>query len=122
MDLDSYHFFAVWQIVTSEEEVSFAINEDNDYEISIDAGLQMESAIEHITLIQGSYPSELVQLCLDRPVQQIDGIWMPQRFGNVKENGSFQMKTIASSKAIPALIEMSSMVSNIPNLVLVHVD
>ncbi|KAJ6177949.1 hypothetical protein N7519_008410 [Penicillium mononematosum] len=83
----------VWQIVTSEEE--------------------LETAIEQILLIQESYTSELVQLCLQRPVQQSDGTWTPQRFGNVKETGSHQMKSIASSKASPALIEMSNKFYNL---------
>ncbi|CAP86579.1 Pc20g12500 [Penicillium rubens Wisconsin 54-1255] len=78
----------VWQIVASEEELG--------------------TAIEQILLIQESYTSELVQLCLQTPVQQSDGTWTPQRFGNVKETGSHQMKSIASSKASPALIEMST--------------
>ena len=96
---------AVWQIVASEEEVCFQVKQ---YKKSADLVLQLETAIEQILLIQESYTSELVQLCLQTPVQQSDGTWTPQRFGNVKETGSHQMKSIASSKASPALIEMSS--------------
>ncbi|KAI3103031.1 hypothetical protein CBS147333_7635 [Penicillium roqueforti] len=83
----------VWQIVTSEEE--------------------LETAIEHILLIQETYTSELVKLCLERPIQQSDGTWTPQRFGNVKETGSYRMKSVASSKASPALIEMSNKFYNL---------
>ncbi|KAJ5375537.1 DNA helicase UvrD-like C-terminal, partial [Penicillium concentricum] len=83
----------VWQIVTSEEE--------------------LETAIEQILLIQESYTPELSQLCLERPVQQSDGTWTPQRFGNVKETGSYQLKSIASSKVTPALIEMSNKFYNL---------
>ncbi|KAJ5504872.1 hypothetical protein N7463_007746 [Penicillium fimorum] len=82
----------VWQIVTSEE---------------------LETAIEQILLIQESYTPELAQLCLERPVQQSDGTWTPRRFGNVKDTGSNQMKSIASSKGTPALIEMSSKFYNL---------
>ncbi|CAG8896595.1 unnamed protein product [Penicillium egyptiacum] len=87
------HIVKVWQIVTSEEE--------------------LETAIEQILLIQESYSSELVQLCLKRPVQQSDGTWTPQRFGNVKETGSYQMKPIPSSKASPVLMEMSNKFYNL---------
>ncbi|OQD61522.1 hypothetical protein PENPOL_c016G10680 [Penicillium polonicum] len=83
----------VWQIVTSEEE--------------------LETAIEQIILIQESYTPQLAQLCLERPVQQSDGTWTPQRFQNVKETGSYQMKSISSSKASPALIEMSNKFYNL---------
>ncbi|KAJ5778909.1 hypothetical protein N7457_006629 [Penicillium paradoxum] len=83
----------VWQIVASEEE--------------------METAIEQILLIQESYPPELVQFCLHRPIQQSDGTWMPQRFNNVKETGSYQMRSIASSSATPALIDMSNKFYNL---------
>ncbi|KXG50377.1 Tetratricopeptide-like helical [Penicillium griseofulvum] len=83
----------VWQIVTSVEE--------------------LETAIEQILIIQESYSPELTQLCLERPVQQSDGTWTPQRFGNVKETGSYQMKSIASSKITPALIEMSNKFYNL---------
>ncbi|OQE05043.1 hypothetical protein PENVUL_c027G05971 [Penicillium vulpinum] len=83
----------VWQIVTSEEE--------------------LETAIEQILLIQESYTPELAQLCLERPVQQSDGTWTPQRFRNVKETGSYQMKSIASSKVTSALIEMSNKFYNL---------
>ncbi|KAJ5783861.1 uncharacterized protein N7518_009538 [Penicillium psychrosexuale] len=83
----------VWQIVTSEEE--------------------LETAIEQILSIQETYTPELVQLCLERPIQQSDGTWTPQRFGNVKETGSYRMKSIASSKASPALIEMSNKFYNL---------
>ncbi|OQE34898.1 hypothetical protein PENCOP_c015G08976 [Penicillium coprophilum] len=83
----------VWQIVTSEEE--------------------LEAAIEQILLIQESYTPELAQLCLERPVQQSDGTWTPQRFKNVKETGSYQMKSIASFKVTPALIEMSNKFYNL---------
>ncbi|KGO54138.1 DNA helicase, UvrD-like, C-terminal [Penicillium expansum] len=84
---------AVWQIVTSEEE--------------------LETAIEQIILIQESYTAELAQLCLERPVQQSDGTWTPRQFGNVKETGSSQMRSIASSKASPALVEMSNKFYNL---------
>ncbi|KAJ5822742.1 Tetratricopeptide-like helical [Penicillium robsamsonii] len=83
----------VWQIVTSEEE--------------------LQTAIEQILLVQESYTLELVQLCLRRPVQQSDGTWTPQRFGNVKETGSNKMKSIASSKVAPALIEMTNKFYNL---------
>ncbi|KAJ5519217.1 DNA helicase UvrD-like C-terminal [Penicillium expansum] len=83
----------VWQIVTSEEE--------------------LETAIEQIILIQESYTAELAQLCLERPVQQSDGTWTPRQFGNVKETGSSQMRSIASSKASPALVETSNKFYNL---------
>ncbi|KAJ5545485.1 hypothetical protein N7535_006129 [Penicillium sp. DV-2018c] len=83
----------VWQIVTSEEE--------------------MKTAIEQIILIQESYPSELVQLCSERPVQQSDGNWMPRRFGNVKGASSYGVKPIAYTKATPTLIDMSNKFYNV---------
>ncbi|EKV12225.1 TPR and ankyrin repeat-containing protein 1 [Penicillium digitatum PHI26] len=83
----------VWQIVTSEEE--------------------LEIAIEQILLIQESYTVELAQLCLERPVQQYDGTWTPRQFDNVRETGSSQMRSIASSKASPVLVEMSNKFYNL---------
>ncbi|KUM63621.1 hypothetical protein ACN42_g3458 [Penicillium freii] len=100
----------VWQIVTSEEEVCFKIEQ---YEKSANWVLKLETAIEQIILIQESYTPQLAQLCLERPVQQSDGTWTPQRFQNVKETGSYQMKSISSSKASPALIEMSNKFYNL---------
>lgn len=75
----------------------------------------METAIEQILLIQETYPPELVRLCLTRPARHSDGTWMPERFGNLKEIRSYRMRSIPSSKATPALIEMSSMTSTSVN-------
>ncbi|KAJ5437376.1 Tetratricopeptide-like helical [Penicillium cf. griseofulvum] len=100
----------VWQIVTSEEEVCISAEQHNT---SANPVLQLETALEQILLIQESYSPELARLCLERPVQQSDGTWTPQRFRNVKETGSYQMKSIASSKVIPTLIEMSNKFYNL---------
>lgn len=96
----------VWQIVTSEEEVCFGIAQREKLANLVS---QLEIAIEQILLIQESYTVELAQLCLERPVQQYDGTWTPRQFDNVRETGSSQMRSIASSKASPVLVEMSSM-------------
>jgi hypothetical protein len=72
------------------------------------SGVQLNAALDQILVIQESYPPAIAQLCLNKPMQQQDGIRIPRRYENVKDTGYSKMEPIAKSKASQALIEMSS--------------
>jgi hypothetical protein len=77
----------IWQITNSDDEVDAAIN--------------------HIIDLQSYYSPEAIRICQQRPGQQPDGIFFPNKLGFVQKS-HVQSKPVGAAKIDHALIEMSS--------------